>query len=274
MVFFRALWKRYCKFCNRPYVAYTLQTSFFLLLCLISKTRILQHNRELEKLDEQIRELELQEEKRKGGSGSNNSISILSEYETYSVSLYYTLIMVGCIISVFILLYVLKYKKYTAVSNNKLYTLSELRELLLANFNVPKGGNKYAIIAMFVSVFMLNLIGLFPFYYSTTATILIPVVISITVSLVYLFRRAKIYQEYFLTHLVPQTNSLFLSCFVYIVEATGLIIRAFSLGLRLTCNVLCGHLLISIISVFLFKCFMCTVSYTGYYHLNFYSFEQ
>ena len=71
------------------------------------------------------------------------------------------------------------------------------------------------------------------------------------------------------SYLVPQTNSFFLGCFVFIVEATGLIIRALSLGLRLTCNVLCGHLLISIISIFLFKCFMCTVSYTGYYHLYF-----
>ena len=244
------------------------------MICLISKAKADQYERELIELENELNnDLENKlsnEPKEKGGSGgTNNSISILSEYETYSVNLYYTLIMVGCIISVFILLYVLKYKKYTAVSNNKLYTLSELRELLLANFNVPKGGNKYAIIAMFVSVFMLNLIGLFPFYYSTTATILIPVVISITVSLVYLFRRAKIYQEYFFTHFVPQTNSFFLGCFVFIVEATDLIIRALSIGLRLTCYVLCGHLLISIISVFLFKCFMCTVSYTSYYHLYF-----
>ena len=70
------------------------------------------------------------------------------------------------------------------------------------------------------------------------------------------------------SHFVPQTNSLSLGCFVFKVEATGPIIIALSLGIRLTCNVLCGHLLISIISVFLFKCFMCSVSYTGYYHLK------
>ena len=51
------------------------------------------------------------------------------------------------------------------------------------------------------------------------------------------------------SYLVPQTNSLFLGCFVHIVEATGLIIRALSLGLRLTCNVLCVQFHIPVIII-------------------------
>ena len=76
----------------------------------------------------------------------------------------------------------------TVVSNKKLYTLSEFCEVLLANLIVPKFmGNKYAVLAMFFSIFMLNLIGLFLYYYSTTATILIPVVICISVLYYHLF---------------------------------------------------------------------------------------
>ena len=75
----------------------------------------------------------------------------------------------------------------TVVSNKKLYTLSEFNELLLTNLIVPKlMGNRYAVLAMFYSIFMLNLIGLF-LYYSTTATILIPVVICISVLYYHLY---------------------------------------------------------------------------------------
>ena len=75
----------------------------------------------------------------------------------------------------------------TVVSNKKLYTLSEFNELLLTNLIVPKFmGNRYAVLAMFYSIFMLNLIGLF-LYYSTTATILIPVVINIAVLYYHLY---------------------------------------------------------------------------------------
>ena len=74
------------------------------------------------------------------------------------------------------------------VSNKKLYSLSEFSESLLVNLFVPKFiGNKYAVLAMFFSVFMLNLVGLFLYYYLTTATILIPVVINIAVLYYFLF---------------------------------------------------------------------------------------
>ena len=90
--------------------------------------------------------------------------------------------MVSIMISVCILVYLYKNIDPTLVSNKKLYTLSEFNELILANLMVPKlMGNKYAVLAMFYSIFMLNLIGLFLYYYSTTATILIPVVIFIAV---------------------------------------------------------------------------------------------
>ena len=69
---------------------------------------------------------------------------MLSEYETYAVNWSYSLIMVGVLISVCILLYVLKYRKYTAVSNKKLYTLSEFRGLL-----------KYLILVLVISVLIL-----------------------------------------------------------------------------------------------------------------------
>ena len=82
----------------------------------------------------------------------------------------------------------------TVVSNKKLYTLSEFNELLLTNLIVPKFmGNKYAVLAMFFSIFMLDLIGLFLYYYSTTATILIPVVICISVLYYHLYFKSWFY---------------------------------------------------------------------------------
>ena len=111
---------------------------------------------------------------------------MLSEYETYAVNWSYSLIMVGVLISVCILLYVLKYRKYTAVSNKKLYTLSEFRGLL-----------KYLILVLVISVLILFTIWVIPSYFSTIAIILAPVIISITVSFVYLFNfyffKSKLY---------------------------------------------------------------------------------
>ena len=113
--FLSYLWRKYSTFCIRPLVTHILQSTFLLLLCLISKARCIRYERELIELKNELKN----ELKRKDASGeiANNRNKILSEYETYSVNVCYSLIMVGVLISVCILLYILKYRKYTLYRN-------------------------------------------------------------------------------------------------------------------------------------------------------------
>ena len=133
-----------------------------------------------------------------------------------------------------------------------------------------KRGVKYSIVTIFTGVLILNIVGFSPYYSSPTASILIPGLIGITVSVVYFCLRLYKFQHYAFTHFVPKSKSTALGIFIFIVEFMGLLIRAGSLGLRLTCNILCGHLLLSILSVFLLKlhlhAYECSLPFSlGYY---------
>jgi len=179
-------------------------------------------------------------------------LNSFNSYSTYALTSLLGLSVLTCLLGIS---YLMKGSECnnSALSSNNVYWLGKLRQYIITLIGVSKRGVKYSILPIFIGILLLNIVGFFPYYYTSTATILIPCIMGIMVSIVFFSLRLFKFQHYAFTHYVPKSKSTFLGVFIFVVEFMGLIIRSLSLGLRLTCNILCGHLLLSILSLFLLK---------------------
>jgi len=103
------------------------------------------------------------------------------------------------------------------------------------------------IIIMFITILPLNFIALYPQIFSATAhlSITLPFSLSIWLFVMLLGWRKK--TKHILAHLVPQGTPLALINFIVLIELVRNLIRPITLCVRLTANMIAGHLLISLL---------------------------
>jgi len=109
---------------------------------------------------------------------------------------------------------------------------------------LTKNDNKYKIIKI---LFIINLLGLVPFCWGVTCffwgNFLIAIFFWFTSSLTKFFKKNKS----FLGHLLPLGAPLPLWYLLIILEVVRHLIRPVTLSLRLTCNIIAGHVILSLV---------------------------
>jgi ATP synthase subunit 6 len=116
---------------------------------------------------------------------------------------------------------------------------------------------KYFPLVLFIFIFILcsNLIGLLPYGFTITGHIILTFQIAFSVFIgitIIGFYNNKLQ---FLNLFVPSGVPTILIPFLVIIEFVSYLIRPFSLSIRLFANMLAGHTLLNIISVFTFNVF-------------------
>lgn len=96
-------------------------------------------------------------------------------------------------------------------------------------------------------ILLFNLLGLFPYIFTPTRHLNVNLTLSLT-----LWIRFMIYGWYINTnkifiHLVPINTPTVLINFIVLIESISNIIRPWTLAIRLTANILAGHLLLSLL---------------------------
>jgi len=103
------------------------------------------------------------------------------------------------------------------------------------------------IILAFITILSLNFIALYPQVFSPTSHI----TITLPLSLIYWIRIVSFgwakNTNHMLSHLLPQGTPNALIIFIVLIELTSNIIRPITLCVRLTANLIAGHLLISLL---------------------------
>nr|YP_007474885.1 ATP synthase F0 subunit 6 [Liphistius erawan]AFC77873.1 ATP synthase F0 subunit 6 [Liphistius erawan] len=100
----------------------------------------------------------------------------------------------------------------------------------------------------FLFIMMMNIMGLFPFIFTPSSHILTTFSLSLTLWLTIILKNILMKTNLMLAHLVPQSTPMLLSSFMVIIESVSLLIRPLTLSIRLTANMIAGHLLLSLIS--------------------------
>ena len=106
---------------------------------------------------------------------------------------------------------------------------------------------------MFLFILFLNLVGLIPYSFCATAQFALTLGLSSTILLGVTFLGLRLHGIHFFSVFVPGGTPLALFPFLTLLETVSYVARAFSLGVRLSANMLAGHILLHLISSFSWK---------------------
>ncbi|YP_009054348.1 ATP synthase F0 subunit 6 (mitochondrion) [Papilio polytes] len=119
--------------------------------------------------------------------------------------------------------------------------------LLLGNNKLNKGST-FIFISLFSFILFNNFLGLFPYIFTSTSHLTISLSISLSLWLSFmLYGWINNYQHMFI-HMIPQGTPSILMPFMVLIETISNIIRPGTLAVRLTANMIAGHLLLTLLS--------------------------
>lgn len=107
--------------------------------------------------------------------------------------------------------------------------------------------NLIIFISLLIYIFINNFLGLFPYVFTSSRHINFCLSFSLTFWITLIIYRIINYLNILFTHLTPQGTPFILIPFIVIIETIRLIIRPFTLAIRLTANMIAGHLLLSLL---------------------------
>lgn len=102
--------------------------------------------------------------------------------------------------------------------------------------------------SLFIFIILNNFIRLFPYIFNLTSHIVISIAFSINLWIRFMLYGWIKNTFYIFIHLTPQGTPYILIPFIVIIESVRNIIRPLTLAIRLSANIIAGHLLITLIS--------------------------
>ena len=112
--------------------------------------------------------------------------------------------------------------------------------------------NKYSplIINLFFFILLNNIIGLIPYSFTTTSQIIITLTFSTSILIGVTLIGIKTHKLKFFNVFIPSGIPTFILPLIFIIEIISYLSRVVSLSVRLSANMIAGHLILFIISTF------------------------
>jgi F-type H+-transporting ATPase subunit a len=111
------------------------------------------------------------------------------------------------------------------------------------------------IYSLFIFILFANLIGIVPYSFTVTTSAIVCIGLSFTIFMSVTILGLYIHKLHFFSYFIPSGTPLGLVPLLVLIELISYIARAGSLGIRLFANMCAGHVLLKILSSFLFKIF-------------------
>nr|YP_008379168.1 ATP synthase F0 subunit 6 [Rondotia menciana]AGO20408.1 ATP synthase FO subunit 6 [Rondotia menciana] len=126
---------------------------------------------------------------------------------------------------------------------NKLH--NEFKTLLKNNYF---NGSTFIFISLFSFILFNNFLGLFPYIFTSTSHLTITLSLSLPLWLSFTLYGWINNSQHMFTHMIPQGTPYILMPFMVMIETISNIIRPGTLAVRLTANMIAGHLLMTLLS--------------------------
>nr|AIW06067.1 ATP synthase F0 subunit 6 [Polyrhachis dives] len=107
--------------------------------------------------------------------------------------------------------------------------------------------NLIIFLALFMFILTNNIMGLFPYIFTSSSHLNFCLTLSLSLWLSMIMFSLFSHLNNFFSHLTPQGTPVILMPFMVIIEFISLIIRPFTLAIRLTANMIAGHLLLTLL---------------------------
>lgn len=102
----------------------------------------------------------------------------------------------------------------------------------------------------FILVFFINFLSIFPYFFAYTSQPRIVLFLGLGLWISLIIYQISYNLRYFISHLIPEGSPLGLALFLFLIELVRNSIRPLTLTIRLTANILAGHLLIVLLYSF------------------------
>jgi len=170
-----------------------------------------------------------------------NIFSIFDPSTRYSLSLNWLRIL--------IIFFLLPFQYWLSPSRLIFFWLKSIK-FIFSEFKVLINYS-YSNIIIFIRLMLIillnNFLGLFPYIFTASRHISVSLSLSLTFWLRTILYTIFNYFKILLAHLTPLGTPFALIPFIVIIESIRLIIRPLTLAIRLTANIIAGHLLLSLL---------------------------
>nr|QQH14393.1 ATP synthase F0 subunit 6 [Metallus mai] len=124
------------------------------------------------------------------------------------------------------------------------YIHKELKILMMMN----NKGSTLIFFSLFLMIMMNNFLGLFPYIFTSTSHLSMTMTLALPLWLSFIMYGWLKNTNHMFTHLVPQNTPTLLMPFMVLIETISNLIRSLTLSVRLTANMIAGHLLLTLLS--------------------------
>nr|YP_009182744.1 ATP synthase F0 subunit 6 [Lethe albolineata]YP_009938293.1 ATP synthase F0 subunit 6 [Lethe hayashii]AHH34395.1 ATP synthase F0 subunit 6 [Lethe albolineata]QNU07712.1 ATP synthase F0 subunit 6 [Lethe hayashii] len=108
-------------------------------------------------------------------------------------------------------------------------------------------GSTFIFISLFFFILFNNFLGLFPYIFTSTSHLNLSLTLSLTLWLSFMIYGWINNTQHMFIHLIPQGTPTILMPFMVLIETISNIIRPGTLAVRLTANMIAGHLLLTLL---------------------------
>nr|YP_010326873.1 ATP synthase F0 subunit 6 [Olene inclusa]UNP54123.1 ATP synthase F0 subunit 6 [Olene inclusa] len=122
---------------------------------------------------------------------------------------------------------------------------NEFKTLLKNNYF---NGSTFIFISMFSFILFNNFLGLFPYIFTSTSHLTLSLSISLPLWLSFMIYGWINNTNHMFIHMIPQGTPSILMPFMVLIETISNLIRPGTLAVRLTANMIAGHLLMTLLS--------------------------
>nr|UAT98556.1 ATP synthase F0 subunit 6 [Penthicodes atomaria] len=102
-------------------------------------------------------------------------------------------------------------------------------------------------ISIFMSILLMNIMGLFPYIFTSTSHLSVSISIALPTWMMITMNGWMNFTNEMFKHLLPKGTPTMISPMMILIETTGNLIRPISLSVRLTANMIAGHLLMTLL---------------------------
>nr|YP_009400299.1 ATP synthase F0 subunit 6 [Meitanaphis elongallis]ARW70356.1 ATP synthase F0 subunit 6 [Meitanaphis elongallis] len=106
----------------------------------------------------------------------------------------------------------------------------------------------FMFICLFIFILLNNFISLFPYIFSSSSHMIFSMTMALPFWLFYIILSTFNNTKNMISHLIPLNTPIYLAPFMTLIETMSIMIRPLSLSIRLTANLIAGHLLMTLLN--------------------------
>lgn len=173
-------------------------------------------------------------------------VSLFSRFDPYSsILLFKNWLRIGLVFSLILSYIWLIPNRFNFIIKNIIITLhKEFKTLLGPEAHL---GRTIIFLTLFILIVFNNFFGLFPYIFTRTRHLVLTLRLAAPIWLSFILFGWINHRKYIFAHLVPQSTPVALIPFIVLIESIRNVIRPGTLAVRLSANIIAGHLLITLL---------------------------